>query len=133
MSVRKGHNLLTQLVSSGEVPVGLSMYNYLVEQAKKKGAPIDSFLLAPTVASFKGIALMKRAPHPHAAMLFYDFMLSDGQSIMVNRSLISTSNKFESPLKNLPLKFIDPVATVDQDDKWVKDYEAAVTKRARPR
>lgn len=131
MSVRKGHNLLTQLVSSGEVPLGLSMYNYLVEQARQKGSPIESFSIPPLVASFKGIGLLKRAPHPHAAMLFYDFVLTDGQKIMAERSLVPTSNRLDSPLKKLPLQFIDPVATLDKNDTWVKDYEDAVTKRAR--
>lgn len=132
MSVRKGHNLLTQLVVSGEVPVGLTMYNYLVDQAKQKGAPIDSFILSPAIASFKGIAVLKKAPHPHAAMLFYDFMLTDGQKIMADRSLVPTSVKLDSPLRRLPLKYIDPVQTVDRHDKWIKEYEEAITKRVRP-
>ena len=132
MSVRKGHNLLTQLVASGEVPVGLTMYNYLVDQAKNKGAPIDSFILSPAIASFKGIAVLKRALHPHAAMLFYDFMLADGQKIMADRFLVPTSSKLDSPLRRLPLQYIDPVQTVDRHDKWIKDYEDTVTKRVRP-
>src|SRR5262245_29681937 len=40
-SVRKGHTLLTNLVSAGEVPLALTVFNYTAEQMKKKGAPID--------------------------------------------------------------------------------------------
>ena len=43
LSVRQGHTLLNNLVISGEVPLALNIYNYMPEQAKKKGAPIDWF------------------------------------------------------------------------------------------
>ena len=47
ISVRKGHTLLNNMVVSGEVPLALTVYNYMPEQAKKKGAPIDWFALEP--------------------------------------------------------------------------------------
>ena len=49
MSVRKGHTLLNNMVVSGEVPLALTVYNYMPEQAKKKGAPIDWIGLEPLV------------------------------------------------------------------------------------
>ena len=50
MSVRKGHTLLATLVASGEVPMGLTVYNYKPPQLKKKGAPIDWVVLQPAIA-----------------------------------------------------------------------------------
>ena len=50
LSVRTGHPLLTNLTVSGEVPLALTVYNYMPEGAKKKGAPIDWFALEPAVA-----------------------------------------------------------------------------------
>lgn len=41
VSVRLGHTLLTNLVISGEVPLALTVYSYMPEQARKKGAPIQ--------------------------------------------------------------------------------------------
>ena len=41
ISVRKGHNLLTNLIAAGEVPLALTDYGFLAEQAKRKGAPLD--------------------------------------------------------------------------------------------
>jgi iron(III) transport system substrate-binding protein len=40
ISVRSGHPLLTSLVASGEIPLALTVYQYSVEQAKRKGLPI---------------------------------------------------------------------------------------------
>ncbi|HYS57258.1 MAG TPA: extracellular solute-binding protein, partial [Burkholderiales bacterium] len=43
ISARTGHTLLNNMVIAGEVPLALTVYNYMPEQAKKKGAPIDWF------------------------------------------------------------------------------------------
>jgi iron(III) transport system substrate-binding protein len=131
ISVRKGHTLLANLVGSGEIPLGLTIYNYSPEQMKEKGMPIESFIIPPAISQFVGMGLLKKAPHPHAAMLFYDFMLSEGQEILAKRAYIVTSNKIDSPLKKIPLKFVDPAMYLDMSEKWLKAYEDAVTKPAK--
>jgi iron(III) transport system substrate-binding protein len=133
ISVRKGHSLLANLVASGEVPLGLTLYNYAPEQLKQKDAPIQSFIIPPAIAQFRAVGLLKKAPHPHAAMLWYDFMLSEeGQQILTKRFNIPASKKIDTPEKSLPLKFIDPAQFLDMNEKWVKAYEEAVTKRVKP-
>jgi iron(III) transport system substrate-binding protein len=78
MSVRKGHTLLTQLVASGEVPFALTVYNYKAEQLKAKGAPIAWLAVGSTaIARPNGLAIVRRAPNPHAALLFYDFEIGE--------------------------------------------------------
>jgi iron(III) transport system substrate-binding protein len=123
ISVRKGHTLLTQLVVSGEVPLALTVYNYKAEQFKKKGAPIDWFSRGPAIARPNGIVVAKKAPHPHAAVLFYDFELGpEGQQILAQRDFVPTNRKVETPLSKIPMKFIDPAVILDQHDKWQKLY-----------
>ncbi|MBA2689733.1 MAG: extracellular solute-binding protein [Burkholderiales bacterium] len=131
ISVRKGHSLLANLVASGEIPLGLTVYNYSPEQLKRKGSPIESFIIPPAIGQFVSIAALKKAPHPHAALLFYDFMLNEGQEILAQRYYIVTTDKIDNPLKKLPLKFIDPALSLDMNDKWIKAYEDIVTKRAK--
>jgi iron(III) transport system substrate-binding protein len=124
MSVRKGHTLLTQLVVSGEVPLALTVYNYKAEQFKGKGAPIDWFSIGTAIARPNGVGVARRAPHPHAAMLFYDFEISEeGQKILAQRDFVPTNRKIDTPLNKLPLKFVDARVTLDEYDKWVKLYE----------
>src|SRR6267142_2273179 len=77
LSVRSGHPLLTNLVAAGEVPIALTVYQYSVEQAKKKGSPIDWFVIGSSVSISNGIAITRKAPHPHAAVLFYDYLLGE--------------------------------------------------------
>jgi ABC-type Fe3+ transport system substrate-binding protein len=124
ISVRKGHTLLTQLVVSGEVPLALTVYNYKAEQFKNKGAPIDWFSIGTAVARPNGVGVARRAPHPHAAVLFYDFEISEeGQKILAARDFVPTSRKVDTPLNKLPLKFVDARVTLDEYDKWAKLYE----------
>src|SRR6266511_745936 len=68
ISVRKGHSLLTNLVVAGEVPLALTAYGFLAEQAKRRGAPLDWFVIPPAIARPTAEGLARNAPHPHAAV-----------------------------------------------------------------
>ncbi len=115
MSVRKGHTLLAQLVVSGEVPLALTVC---------KGAPIDWFSIGTAIARPNGVGVARRAPHPHAAVLFYDFEIGEeGQKILAQRDFVPTSRKIDTLLNKLPLKFVDARVTLDEYDKWAKLYE----------
>ena len=130
MSTRKGHSLLTNLVASGEVPFALTTYSYMPEGLKKKGAPVDWIALTPTVALFQTVALMKTATHPHAAMLFYDFLITEGQAVLGDKQWVSTSKNNNQPIARLPLKFVDESKALDGSAKMMKTYEEVVTKKA---
>lgn len=131
ISTRKGHSLLNNMVIAGEVPLALTVYNYMPQSAKEKGAPIDWFVLEPAVARANGIGIARRAQHPNAAALFYDYMLSpDVQKLLVSMDYVPTNTKVPSPLaKNLRISLVDPAIALDQIDKWTKSYEDVVTKR----
>jgi iron(III) transport system substrate-binding protein len=125
VSVRKGHSLLTSLVASGEVPLALSVYSWNPAQLKAKGAPIEGHLIQPVVAQFSTVAMLKKAPHPNTAALFYDFVLNEGQAILAQMHFVPTTKKLASPLGDVPLKMIDPGMALDMRDKWARDYLAA--------
>jgi iron(III) transport system substrate-binding protein len=131
LSVRKGHTLLTNLVASGEVPMALTVYNYKAEQMKNKGAPIEWFTIAPAIARPNGVAVTARAPHPNAAVLFYDFMISDAQPILLKRDYVPTSKKVDTKLNKMPIKFVDPRIVLDEGPKWSKLYEDIITKQSK--
>ena len=123
VSVRKGHTLLTNLVVSGEIPLALTVYNYKAEQLKHKGAPIDWFVIPPALARVNGVGVAAKAPHPHAALLWYEFEIGeDGQRILLERDFIPTNRKVETQLNKFPLKFIDSKVILEQGAKWEKLY-----------
>lgn len=129
ISVRKGHTLLTNLVASGEVPFALTVYNFTAEQLREKGAPVAWYVMQPAVARVNGLAVAARAPHPHAAVLYYEFMISDeGQQILARRDFVTTSAKLPSPLGKTPLKLVDAALMLDENDKWTRLYEEVIVK-----
>jgi iron(III) transport system substrate-binding protein len=130
MSIRKGHAMLTNLTVAGEVPLSLSNYNYRLEQQKQKGAPIDYFILQPAIAGVPGEGLMKKAVHPYAALLFYDFVLSEeAQEILLKRFHIPVNRKIDSAWNKVSVKFIDSATSLDLNEQRIKLYEDTVTKR----
>jgi len=117
--VRKGHVLLAQLVATGEVPVGLTMYNANIESLKKKGAPIDFVPVQPVIARPQGIGVARSAPHPHAALLFVDFVLSpEGQKLYESMGRVPASTKVKSELNNFPFVMTDPNIVLKEAAKW---------------
>ncbi len=119
--VRKGHILLANLIVAGEVPVGLTTYHSNVLPLKRKGAPIDFVPVQPVVARPQGIGVARNAPHPHAAILFVDYVLSpEGQKLFESMGRVPASTKIKSELNNFPFTVIDPVTALDEKDKWEK-------------
>jgi iron(III) transport system substrate-binding protein len=130
ISVRKGHSLLNNMVAAGEVPLALTVYNYMPEASKKRGAPIDWFALEPAIARANGIGIARRAPHANAALLFYDYMLStEAQKILASMDYVPTNATVGSPLKNMKVKVIDPVVTLTQMEKWTKAYDEVILQK----
>jgi iron(III) transport system substrate-binding protein len=129
ISARKGHTLLANLVVTGEVPLALTTYLYKVLQLKNDGAPIDYIVLPPEVARPQGTGMARKAPHPNAAVLFMDFLLSDGQEILAKRDFIPTNVKVKPLPENMPLIFVDPALLLDQNEKWEKLYKDVITAR----
>src|SRR5438105_6888964 len=130
LSARTGHPLLTNLTASGEVPLALTVYQYSVEQAKKKGSPIDWFVIEPAVAIADGIAVAKKAPHPDAALLFYDYMLGpEAQRIVARIGYVPTSTEVESPLRNVRLKVLDAATLLDEQERSAARFDAILQAR----
>jgi iron(III) transport system substrate-binding protein len=119
--VRRGHILLANLVVAGEVPVALTTYHSNILPLKRKGAPIDFVPVQPVVARPQGIGVARNAPHPHAAILFVDYVLSpEGQKLFESMGRVPASTKIKSELHNFPFTVIDPVTALDEKDKWEK-------------
>ena len=108
------------------MPLALSAYFYKVAQLKDRGAPIDALAIAPEVARFEGAGVARHAPHPYAAILFMEFMLTEAQDILAKRNFFPAEFK----VKPMPsgLTFLDPAKALDQSQKWSKYYRDIVTR-----
>jgi iron(III) transport system substrate-binding protein len=122
--VRKGHVLLAELIAAGEIPVGLTVYNSNAESLKRRGAPIDWLPVAPVVGRPQGIGVARNAPHPHAALLFADFVLSpEGQALLNSMGRVPVSTKVKTDLNRFEYTMVDAITVLDEQERWNKLWE----------
>jgi ABC-type Fe3+ transport system substrate-binding protein len=77
---RTGHTLLQTLVAAGERAVVVVAFANGVDRLKKESAPIEWVSAEQVIGLTFGLAVVKDAPHPNAARLFNDYLLSrEGQ------------------------------------------------------
>lgn len=84
LHIRKGRTLVSQLVAAGEFPVQIDAHHHEALALRKAGAPIDYVFPEPfiPVKSVSSLVMSSQSPHPHAAALLVDFMISKkGQEI----------------------------------------------------
>lgn len=94
---------LAELVASGEVPLSPTIFNSNIAVAKQKGAPVEWRPIDPVVATTGTSGMVAKAPNPHAALLFLDFLHSkEGQEAVLKgglssarKDIASTDQKFK--------------------------------------
>lgn len=128
-SVRSGHTLLTNLVASGEVPLSMTVYQYKAEQLKQDGAPVDSFGISPIPSRVNGIGISRHATHPNAALLFYEFELTDAQAILVKRGFTPTNISLYPLPEGVRLDVIDSKIVLDEGKKWQDLFDQIVLEK----
>ena len=99
---------------------------------KQKGAPVEWFAIAPAIGRANGIGVTAKPPHPHAAALFVDFLLSpEGQQILQKGGYVPANLRVKDRAQKLPLKFVDPAVILDEDAKWKKLWQEVVLSGSR--
>ena len=127
--IRTGHTLLAQLIAAGEDFLSPDTHNQGIASGQRRGAPIEWVNLEPVVAVSNVSALAKNAPHPNAAMLFLDFILSKdgGQKVLREVNRIPTHSEVlpNPPRLREGFKFIivDPVQYNDKIDYYSKLWQ----------
>lgn len=122
MSARRGHTLLVNLVASGEVPIGINAYHEHVDQARERGAPVDYVFMPPVIAMPLSVAVVRNAPHPHAAILFMDFLLNDAQQLIADQLMIPTNMNYPSQAGAPDFNILDVSKYVDENQEWLVLY-----------
>jgi iron(III) transport system substrate-binding protein len=126
--VRRGHVMLSGLVAAGEVPVNLTNYASNADSMKRGRRPIDWKGVEPVIGRPQALGLAAKAPHPNAALLFADFVLSsEGQELFNSMGRFPSSTKVRSRLVDFPFLMLDPVAMVDESAKWQKLWNELLT------
>ena len=125
------------LTIAGEYPLALQIFNHHAYISKTAGAPVDWSPHEPATATIQTVALAKNAPHPHAALLLLDFVLSEkGQKVFQQSNYLPSHPKV--PAKQADLKpgggrftrafYINPDAQYDKGNDWVDYFNSVFLK-----
>jgi len=110
IQIRSGHTLIAQLMAAGEFAMGMVLA-HRIEKMKEQGAPVEWVTaLDPITASLHPIGVATKAPHPNAAKLFIDFVLSkEGQQIVLTSERTPARPGIDSKMQSKNLKLY-PIA-----------------------
>ncbi len=121
---------ILDLVIAGEYPMAIQIFNHHAYISKAAGAPVDWQPLEPVTATNNTIGIAKNAPHPHAAMLFLDFVLSKkGQLVFQKANYLPAHPDVSALQADLKpgggrfkkVNYLSPEMLYDQGNEWA-DY-----------
>ncbi|MBM2806412.1 MAG: Extracellular solute-binding protein, partial [Deltaproteobacteria bacterium] len=115
---------LAGLVVSGEVPLSPTIFDANIAQAKQKGAPVDWRPLEPVVTTVSYSGLTLKAPHPHAALLFLDYLHSkEGQQMIMKGGLWSPREDIGTLMQKFKKSYIDEKYSVEEAEKKYAEWD----------
>jgi iron(III) transport system substrate-binding protein len=126
--VTKGHTVQGELLSAGQFAVAASAYSHTIDNAAVKGAPVTWKPIAdPVILRPNGFGLMAQPNHPAAALLWSDWVLSDGQQQIVAANRIPALENvpgFTNPIPDgTPVYEVPDTAITDQS-RWSAEWDA---------
>jgi iron(III) transport system substrate-binding protein len=126
--IAKGHTVMGELLAAGQFDTAVSIYSHTVDNAAEKGAPVAWKLngkpIEPVVLRPNGAGLMKSAKHPAAAMLFLDFLLTDGQQAIAGANRIGAIPTAEDPLAGVQTVSVPEEELLNNSQKWNTAYKS---------
>jgi iron(III) transport system substrate-binding protein len=113
-------------VIAGEYPIALQIFNHHAVISKKKGAPVDWIKMEPATGTLSVLSIHKSAPHPNAAKLLVDFIISkEGQEVFRDSDYVTAHPDVpaaEPTLKpkegGFRVQFFSPEQTEENMPKW---------------
>ena len=127
----KGHLALARALGSGEYWLNLNNYLNLVLNVKIAGDPVDWWILEPVVTSMGEIGVNAKAPHPNAAKLLANYLLSgEAQQMRTKWGRIPSRADVESNPPGILKAFegkktVNPHLSPEDDQKWQKAFNTA--------
>jgi iron(III) transport system substrate-binding protein len=97
-----GQTNLVQSVISGDCPIAVSSNLHTVAKNIAKDAPVAWVKTDPLYGNYGAGAVADRAPHPYAARLYVNYLISqEGQATVVKAYRVPVNNKVEPREKEL--------------------------------
>jgi iron(III) transport system substrate-binding protein len=127
----KGHLALARALGSGEYSIVLNNYLNLTINVMLAGDPVDWFILEPVNTSQGEVGANAKAPHPNAAKLLVNYLLSaEAQKMRTQWGRIPTRTDVETNPPGIHKAFegkklVNPHLGDTDDQKWQKAFNQA--------
>ncbi len=123
-----GHTLMSELLAAGEFDLVASAYQYRVARIDESGAPVDwEPAIEPLVFRPNGVGVHVDADTPASTLLFVDFLLTEGQSIIADLGRTPASTRLPDGLpEGYDLLPVDVPALHADRAKWEALYASIV-------
>lgn len=122
-TMSKGHTVMGELMAAGDIGVAASNYSYLVQQLQDKGAPVAwKPTVEPIISRPNGVGLVSGAKHPATAMLFEEWLLGEGQKVLVEERL-DVARKDLATAKGAEEVRVDIADFIPKQEEWTDRYE----------
>jgi iron(III) transport system substrate-binding protein len=130
-----GHLAMARATGAGEYWLSLNNYVNLSNNVKLKGGPIEVFALDPVALMFGQVGVSSLAPHPNAARLAANFMLSqECQQFLAKFGRLPTRDDVkDNPPGTIAMLRKHKVITVLFDPAQEKEWQAKFKAIFRPR
>jgi iron(III) transport system substrate-binding protein len=122
---------VTDQCIAGEYPVVLQIMDHQPVISAKRGAPVDMIQMNPAMGILNVALVTKAAPHPNAAKLFVDFLVSkEGQELFrkefyipVDPDIAPLIPRIRPDGKSFRAIYFTPEEIDASMDKWVKVFK----------
>lgn len=131
--ITKGHTATGELLSAGQYSVFISAYTQNIDTPAAKGAPVtwrpaNGQPVQPITLRPNGVATMTHASHPASAILFIDFLLTDGQKVLKSVNRIPSVTTEGDPLAGLELIEAPEDDLLANSAAWRDRYQQVTTR-----
>ena len=115
---------LSGLIASGEVPMSPTIFNSNIFTHKQQSAPVEWRPIDPVIAGVGSSGMVVNAPHPHAALLFLDYLHSKfGQQVAMKGGLSSARNDIGSLDQKFKKIYLESKYTPEEFEKKFNEWE----------
>lgn len=120
---------LSGLVASGEVPLSPTIFNSNIFTHKQKNAPVEWRPIDPVIAGVGTSGMIANAPHPHAALLFLDYLHSKlGQQVAMKGGLSSARSDIGSLEQKFKKIYMETKYPPEELEKKFNEWEGLMRK-----
>jgi iron(III) transport system substrate-binding protein len=130
LKLHRGRSARVQIILAGEVLGSLDINADNIVELQFQNAPLEYALMDPTFLSLTALSMPRNPPHPHAATLFYDYIISkEGQKELSQENNVPVRDDVQVRAKDL----VDRMKKARQENRFIVQspgtYDPAVEEK----